>query len=95
MPVDAKTVRYISRLARVAVTEDQVEPMERELNTILGWVEQLAEVDTKGVPPMTSVIEARLKMREDEVTDGFYPERVTGNAPDEADGFFTVPKVVE
>ena len=95
MSVDAKTVRYISHLARIAVTEEQVSPMERELNAILGWVEQLAEVNTEGVPPMTSVIEARLKMREDEVTDGGYPERVTGNAPEEADGFFTVPKVVE
>lgn len=95
MSVDARTVRYIARLARVAVTEDQIEPMERELNTILGWVEQLAEVDTDGVPPMTSVIEARLKMREDAVSDGGYPERVTGNAPEVADGFFTVPKVVE
>lgn len=95
MSVDAKTVRYISRLARVAVDEDHIEPMERELNAILGWVEQLAEVNTAGVEPMTSVIEARLKMREDEVTDGGYPERVTGNAPEEADGFFTVPKVVE
>lgn len=95
MSVDAKTVRYISHLARVAVNPDQVSPMESELNAILGWVEQLAEVNTEGVPPMTSVIEARLKMRDDEVTDGGYPEKVTGNAPEEADGFFTVPKVVE
>jgi len=95
MSVDAKTVRYISHLARVAVTEEQVTPMERELNTILGWVEQLSKVNTEGVPPMTSVIEARLKMREDEVTDGGYAEKVTGNAPEAADGFFTVPKVVE
>ncbi len=95
MSVDSKTVRYIARLARVAVNEDQIEPMERELNAILGWVEQLSEVDTQDIPPMTSVIEARLKMRADEVTDGGYPDRVTGNAPEEADGFFTVPKVVE
>lgn len=95
MSVDAKTVRYISHLARVAVAEDQVSPMESELNAILGWVEQLAEVNTEGMPPMTSVIEARLKMREDKVTDGGYPDKVTRNAPEEADGFFTVPKVVE
>jgi aspartyl-tRNA(Asn)/glutamyl-tRNA(Gln) amidotransferase subunit C len=95
MSVDAKTVRYIARLARVAVTEDRIEPMQRDLNAILRWVEQLSEVDTDGVPPMTSVIEARLKMREDKVTDGGDPERVTGNAPEGADGFFTVPKVVE
>lgn len=95
MSVDAKTVRHIARLARIAMSEDQVEPLRNELNAILAWVEQLQDVNTEGVPPMTSVVHARLKARADEVTDGGYPDRVTANAPGGADGFFTVPKVVE
>lgn len=95
MSVDAKTVRHIARLARIAVSEDQVKPMRNELNAILAWVEQLQDVDTDDVPPMTSVVHARLKTRADEVTDGGYADKVTANAPGGADGFFTVPKVVE
>ena len=95
MSVDKDTVRRIAHLARIAIKEEELEPMTGELNAILAWVEQLGEVDTDGVAPMTSVVEATLRLRADEVTDGGYVERVTRNAPNRSDGFFTVPKVME
>jgi len=95
MSVDRDTVRRIARLARLAVDEDQVAHMESELNALLAWVEQLQEVDIEGVPPMTSVVAQRLKMREDAVTDGGYPQDLMKNAPQAEDNFFVVPKVVE
>ena len=95
MSVDKDTVRRIAHLARIAIKEEELEPMTGELNTILDWVEQLQEVDTDGVAPMTSAVETTLRQREDQVTDGGYADRVTKNAPRGDDGFFTVPKVVE
>lgn len=95
MSVDKDTVRRIAHLARIAIKEEELEPMTGELNTILAWVEQLSEVDTDGVPPMTSAVEATLRLRPDEVTDGGYADRVTKNAPNGNDGFFAVPKVME
>lgn len=95
MSVDKDTVRRIAHLARIAVKEEELEPMTGELNSILAWVEQLGEVDTEGVDPMTSVVDTTLRWRQDQVTDGGYVDRVTVNAPDGDDGFFTVPKVVE
>jgi aspartyl-tRNA(Asn)/glutamyl-tRNA(Gln) amidotransferase subunit C len=95
MSVDKDTVRRIAKLARIALEEDRVEPMERELNGILAWVEQLQEVNVEGVEPMTSVVAQKLKMREDVVTDGNIAEAVTANAPVSEDHFFVVPKVVE
>ncbi len=95
MSVDKDTVRRIARLARLAMGEDRLEPMVNELNQILGWVEQLKEVDVEGVAPMTSVVEQRLKMREDKVTAGGDAAALTANAPASEEGFFVVPKVVE
>lgn len=95
MSVDKDTVRRIAHLARIAVEEKDLEPMTGELNTILEWVEQLSEVNTDDVSPMTSVVAATLRQREDKVTDGGYVDRVTMNAPEGDHGFFTVPKVVE
>ena len=95
MSVDQKTVRRIAHLSRIAIRDEQVEPMMGELNGILAWVEQLSEVDTDGVPPMTSVVEAKLPLRADEVTDGNYPKDIIKNAPASEDNFFIVPKVVE
>ncbi len=95
MSVDRETVRRIARLARLAVDEDQTAAMESELNALLAWVEQLQEVDVEGVAAMTSVVEQTLKMREDVVTDGGYPEDLMKNAPLSEDNFFVVPKVVE
>ena len=95
MPVDRETVRRIARLARLAVDEGQVAAMETELNALLSWVEQLEEVNVEGVPPMTSVVEQRLKMREDVVTDGGYADDIIKNAPQVENHFFVVPKVVE
>ena len=95
MSVDTATVRRVARLARIAVEEDELAPLAGELNGILGWVEQLAEVDVEGVEPMTSVTPMRLKRRPDEVTDGNRRDDVLMNAPDARGGFYTVPKVVE
>jgi aspartyl-tRNA(Asn)/glutamyl-tRNA(Gln) amidotransferase subunit C len=95
MAVDKETVRRIARLARLAVDEDQVAAMEAELNALLSWVEQLQEVDVEGVLPMTSVVEQRLKMRDDVVNDGGYADDLLKNAPQVEDRFFVVPKVVE
>jgi len=95
MALDTDTVRRIAHLARIHIPEEDLAPLAGELSNIIGWVEQLAEVDTEGVEPMTSVVETTLKQRDDVVTDGGYPDKVLANAPDAADGFFSVPKVVE
>jgi aspartyl-tRNA(Asn)/glutamyl-tRNA(Gln) amidotransferase subunit C len=95
MSVDAQTVKRIGRLARIRIEEDEVETYQGELNAILGFVEQLSEVDVSGVEPMTSVTPMRLRRRDDVVTDGGYPEKVVANAPLTEDNFFEVPKVIE
>ena len=95
MSVDAQTVRRVARLARIAVADDEVENLKGELNAILAFVEQLAEVDVEGVEPMTSVTPMALKMREDIVTDGGIADAIVANAPAHEHHFFLVPKVVE
>ena len=95
MAVDSKTVRRIARLARIAVDDEQAAAMEKELNALLAWVEQLSDVDVEGVPPMTSVVQQKLKMRDDVVTEGGHAADVLRNAPLAEEGFFLVPKVVE
>lgn len=95
MSVDSKTVRRIARLARIAVNDGEVALMEKELNALLAWVEQLSDVDVSGVAPMTSVVEQRLKMRADIITEGARAADVLKNAPLTDEGFFLVPKVVE
>src|SRR5437764_2807796 len=95
MSVDAATVRHIARLARIAVSEAEVAALAPELNNILGWVEQLQEVDVSGVEPMTAVIPNALRLRDDAVTDGGIRDEVLANAPAAEHGFFGVPKVIE
>ncbi|HWJ88651.1 MAG TPA: Asp-tRNA(Asn)/Glu-tRNA(Gln) amidotransferase subunit GatC [Pelagibacterium sp.] len=95
MSVDADTVKRIGRLARIRITEDEVAAYEGEINAILGFVEQLDEVDVDGVEPMTSVAPMQLRRREDRVTDGGYADKIVANAPVSEDNFFVVPKVVE
>jgi aspartyl-tRNA(Asn)/glutamyl-tRNA(Gln) amidotransferase subunit C len=95
MSVDKDTVRRVARLARIALPEERLGPMAKELNAILAWVAQLNEVDTSSVEPMTSVIHMSLKMREDVVTDGKAASDVVLNAPSGEDNYFAVPKVVE
>jgi len=95
MPVDRATVQKIAALARIDVPEAELDKLAAELSNILGWVEQLGEVDTEGVAPMASVIEMTLRRRADEVTDGGIRDDVLANAPDARDGFFAVPKVIE
>jgi aspartyl-tRNA(Asn)/glutamyl-tRNA(Gln) amidotransferase subunit C len=95
MAIDAATVRKVAHLARIKTPEDRLEPLARELNGILAWIEQLNEVDVEGVEPMTSNVAQALRLRDDVVTDGNRVADVLGNAPRSADGFFVVPKVVE
>ena len=95
MSVDAVTVRRIAHLARIAVAEEEVEHLRGELNAMLAFVEQLSEVDVTGVEPMTSVTPMAMKKRVDEVTDGGIAEDIVRNAPQTADNYFLVPKVIE
>ena len=95
MSIDAATVKRIGRLARIRVEENEVEKYQGELNAILGFVEQLGEVNVEGVEPMTSVTPMQLRRREDKITDGGYPDKIVKNAPLSEDNFFMVPKVVE
>jgi aspartyl-tRNA(Asn)/glutamyl-tRNA(Gln) amidotransferase subunit C len=95
MAIDAATVRRVAKLARIAEPESRLEPLARELSSILDWIEQLNEVDVRGVEPMTSAVAAVLPLREDVVADGGDAAKVLANAPKSADGFFIVPKVVE
>ena len=95
MAIDAATVRKVARLARIAQPEEKLEPLAKELSAIMAWIEQLAEVDTDGVEPMTSAVHMPIPMREDVVTEGGDPEVVLSNAPKRVGDFFVVPKVVE
>ena len=95
MSVDKETVKRVARLARIKVSDAEAEALRADLNTILGWVEQLNEVDVDGVEPMTSVIPMAMKKRPDEVTDGGKAGDIVANAPATQENFFLVPKVVE
>jgi aspartyl-tRNA(Asn)/glutamyl-tRNA(Gln) amidotransferase subunit C len=95
MSLDEATVARIARLARIAVPEAELRPLAGELSHILEWIEQLNEVDTSDVPPMTSVVAMRLAWREDQVTDGGRPEDILRNAPERQGDYFVVPKVIE
>jgi aspartyl-tRNA(Asn)/glutamyl-tRNA(Gln) amidotransferase subunit C len=95
MALDKATVAHIATLARIKLPESEQDKIADELSHILGWIEQLAEIDTSGVEPMTSVAAMSLPMREDVVSDGNRRDEILANAPDAAHGFFVVPKVVE
>lgn len=95
MSIDTETARKVAKLARIKVEEADLPALAQEFNAILGFVEQLNEVDVEGVEPMTSVTPMRLKRREDIVTDGNMQDKILTNAPDAREGFFAVPKVVE
>ena len=95
MSIDLQTVKKIASLSRISVTDAEAEAMVPELNNILGWVEQLGEVDVTGVQPMTAVITNQQRLRDDVVTDGNVRDKVLANAPQAEHGFFAVPKVIE
>ena len=95
MSVDTQQVRHIAKLARIAMSDEEIERLVPELNNILGWVEQLGEVTTDGIEPLTAVVPNKLRLREDEVTDGNCREDILANAPVAEHGFFAVPKVIE
>ncbi len=95
MSITKDDVKKVARLARIEIKDDRLEPMAQELNGILKWVEQLSEVDTENVEPVRSVVNIPLELRADEITDGDCADKVLANAPEETQGFFVVPKVVE
>ena len=95
MSLDKATVARIAALARIRVPDEELDGLAEELSNILGWIEQLNEVDTEGVPPMSKATDQKLRWREDVVTDGGIADKVLANAPDARNGFFTVPKVIE
>jgi aspartyl-tRNA(Asn)/glutamyl-tRNA(Gln) amidotransferase subunit C len=95
MSIDVETARRVAKLARIRVEEADLPALAGEFNTILGFIEQLNEVDVSGVEPMTSVVSMKMKMRKDEVTDGHYPKKIVANAPAQEDAFFMVPRVIE
>jgi aspartyl-tRNA(Asn)/glutamyl-tRNA(Gln) amidotransferase subunit C len=95
MSVSHEQARHIAKLARIAMSDEELERLVPELNNILGWVEQLGEVDTDGVEPLTAVIDQKLRLRDDVVTDGDIRDEVLENAPEAQHGFFAVPKVIE
>lgn len=95
MSVSPEQVRHIARLARIAMSDEELERLVPELNAIIGWVEQLGEVNTDGVEPLTAVVDQKLRLRDDKVTDGNIRDEVLANAPDAQHGFFAVPKVIE
>ena len=95
MSVDIATVKRVARLARIAISDEEAVSFQSEINSILGFAEQLNEVDVSDVEPLTSVVAQVMKMRDDVVTDGFYADKVVANAPASDDDFFMVPKVIE
>jgi aspartyl-tRNA(Asn)/glutamyl-tRNA(Gln) amidotransferase subunit C len=95
MSVTNDQVRHIAKLARIAMSDEEIARLAPELNNILGWIEQLAEVNTDGVEPLTAVIDQKLRLRDDVVNDGGIREDVLANAPEAQHGFFAVPKVIE
>lgn len=95
MSIDKETVKKIASLSRIAITEAEADAFVPELNQILGWVEQLGEVDCSKVEPMTAVIPNKLRLRDDVVTDGKIRDKILANAPIAEHGFFAVPKVIE
>jgi aspartyl-tRNA(Asn)/glutamyl-tRNA(Gln) amidotransferase subunit C len=95
MSVSSEQVRHIAKLARIGMSDAEIEALVPELNNILGWVEQLGEVNTDGVEPLTAVIDQKLRLRDDVVTEGDIRDQVLANAPEAQHGFFAVPKVIE
>jgi aspartyl-tRNA(Asn)/glutamyl-tRNA(Gln) amidotransferase subunit C len=95
MSVTNEQVRHIAKLARIAMSEDEIERLAPELNNILRWVEQLGEVNTDGIEPLATVIDQKLRLRDDIVNDGNVRDDVLANAPEAQHGFFAVPKVIE
>ena len=95
MTVSSQQVRHIAKLARIGMSDAEIEALVPELNNILGWVEQLSEVDTDGVEPLATVIDQKLRLRDDVIIEGNIRDEVLANAPDAQHGFFAVPKVIE
>lgn len=95
MSIDEQTVRKVARLSRIAITDEEAKQRTADLDGILNWIEQLAEVDTEGVEPLANVADITLHLREDVINDGGDAHKVLANAPEETQGFYVVPKVVE
>jgi aspartyl-tRNA(Asn)/glutamyl-tRNA(Gln) amidotransferase subunit C len=95
MSVTSQQVRHIAKLARIGMSDAEIEALVPEINNILGWVEQLGEVNTDGVEPLATVIDQKMRLRDDAVTAGNIRDEILANAPEAQHGFFAVPKVIE
>ena len=95
MSVDVQRVKEVARLARIAITDQEAQDLTGDMNEILGWVEQLNNVDITNVEPMTAVVDTKIKLRQDVIVDGNYASKIVSNAPKTEDNFFMVPKVIE
>ena len=95
MSVSPEQVRHIAKLARIGMSDAEIEAMVPEINNVLGWVEQLGEVDTDGIEPLASVVDQKMRLRDDVVDAGNIRDEVLANAPEAQHGFFAVPKVIE
>lgn len=95
MTMDKDTVAKVARLASIEMNDDELEKLAPQLSNILGWIEQLSEVDTDNVEPLANVVDIELALRKDEITDGDVRDKVLANAPEDTQGFFVVPKVVD
>lgn len=95
MSIDKETVAKVGRLARIKLTDEELDKYAPQLSKIISWIEQLGEVDTDNVEPLPSPVDISLRLREDKITDGGYQEDVLTNAPEQMEGFYVVPKVVE
>ena len=95
MTMDKDTVAKVARLASIEMQDDELEKLAPQLSNILGWIEQLSEVDTDNVEPLANVVDIELALRKDEITDGDVRDKILANAPEDTQGFFVVPKVVD
>ena len=95
MSIDKDTVKHISKLARISLDEKKISNLSKDLSSIMRFIEKLNELDTDKIIPLTSIINASLKSREDEVKDGKIRDEILKNSPEKNEEFFVVPKVVE
>ena len=95
MSIDSKSVKKVASLARIRMSDEEISNMSPQLSKIIGFVEQLAEVNTDNVEPLANVVDIAPELREDTANDGGYPDKILANAPDETQNYFVVPKVID
>ena len=95
MSIDKNQVKKVAKLSRISLDDDKLESLSKDLASILNFVEQLNELDTKKIEPLTSIVDKTLETRIDKINDGKIKDQILKNSPDKNEEFFTVPKVVE